>query len=1282
MAAKTSEASLRVTAKNLASKDLKSVSTDLDNIAESQKKNATASGLASKALRQLTEEQRALATVAGELQRRGGIIGNLAEQKAKLDALKPKIVGARLELERLQNVKARGGFGTENIDKQIVRTRKGIADMGREIKSTAAKFDRAAEAGAKVGISLKNSDEQLAQINAEAARTEQLMVSAAGAVERYNGALLESKAALNAQEAAQKEITAEAARRNVLEGVAATRRRREAADELAQLREQQRIRDELTRRFNAKPLTPQAAPTVLGPGGDLAAQGIAREVAFRERLVNVLRRQKDGGDKLLASDGKLAAATNKVTASLDRNARSLDRNNRLGGVFADTGRKSLSVYQRLRGQLLSTAAAYVGLYQAVSLVTSAITVQQERRRIEIQLKLANQGDTAAAARDIQFLREQADRLGLVYEGLAKNFANYKIAGQAVGASNKTIRESFVEATEVVTGLGLSADDAEGVFRAFVQILGKARVQAEELRGQLGDRLPGAVAAFANSLIASGKIKAFSDLDSYLKKGKAGVQDFFNFLKAYSEKTKGAVDEQSRTLFANFNRLKNTYRDFLVEFSKGSATPQLARVVDELTKKLKGADGANLARDLGVAFTGVAKAMLFVIENFDKLITFVKLFLALQVVKALVGISSGFLNMGFKAYQAAKAVVAFTAATNAARIAGTGLTGGMRVLLALLGPVGGALALAAVFVYKFIDAERAAQKQTEDMIKGMQALRAASGEQLHAVTLSAAQSAKGVLEQIHEVSDKLKEAKRLRDNAFLGSVGDKLDEVSDVYRKEKESVAGLEAQLAHLKQTHQGYVDTAVRGSKLYIKFKQEEIAAAKAAAAEQDNFVTGSSSPSGEGGAKAAAAAEAARLLIERRKDMEDKAAKAILEIDKALADARQTNAIASQDTIEANYQQQLAEIDADIKKRRIDLEAIKNDALNMKGGTADPKAAADAQVALDKLPLLQEELNKKAEIEKVTAGIALQESKINQLVAERDAKIEAVNALVEAGIKSEVEGRKEILDIQAAASGAITKGVTDLIATLEALKASNPNLAEALHVDELIAKLEVTKTKAGELQTQVQLIGKNLGGQFAGGVASAFGTFIKGLTGGIEGVHGFAEAFKNAKNSFLDFLADFLVGIGQAILQAILLKAIMNAINHTSGGYVDAAVGALGGSTGHTGGVVGATSIGQGNPIRQVSAAVFAGAQRFHTGGLPGLKKGEVAAILKQGEEVVTRDDPRNVLNGGAAGGGQPKVDLAIHNHIDSGSMVKAGLNTRVGRKELFNVIQADKENFKRLLT
>lgn len=68
-----------------------------------------------------------------------------------------------------------------------------------------------------------------------------------------------------------------------------------------------------------------------------------------------------------------------------------------------------------------------------------------------------------------------------------------------------------------------------------------------------------------------------------------------------------------------------------------------------------------------------------------------------------------------------------------------------------------------------------------------------------------------------------------------------------------------------------------------------------------------------------------------------------------------------------------------------------------------------------------------------------------------------------------------------------------------------------------------------------------------------------------------------------------------------------------------------------HTGGLVGYEQ----PSSRVVSHDVFIGAPRFHSGGLV---PGEVPAILQRGEEVLTQNDPRHILNGGRV----PRPDMA----------------------------------------
>jgi hypothetical protein len=57
-----------------------------------------------------------------------------------------------------------------------------------------------------------------------------------------------------------------------------------------------------------------------------------------------------------------------------------------------------------------------------------------------------------------------------------------------------------------------------------------------------------------------------------------------------------------------------------------------------------------------------------------------------------------------------------------------------------------------------------------------------------------------------------------------------------------------------------------------------------------------------------------------------------------------------------------------------------------------------------------------------------------------------------------------------------------------------------------------------------------------------------------------------------------------------------------------------------HSGGIAGQDGYNHG---RAVSPSVFDGAQRYHTGGIAGLKPNEVPAILERGERVIPNGSP-----------------------------------------------------------
>lgn len=89
----------------------------------------------------------------------------------------------------------------------------------------------------------------------------------------------------------------------------------------------------------------------------------------------------------------------------------------------------------------------------------------------------------------------------------------------------------------------------------------------------------------------------------------------------------------------------------------------------------------------------------------------------------------------------------------------------------------------------------------------------------------------------------------------------------------------------------------------------------------------------------------------------------------------------------------------------------------------------------------------------------------------------------------------------------------------------------------------------------------------------------------------------------------------------------------------------------------------------------MFAGAARYHGGGIVGLGSKEVPIIAEQGEEVLTRGDPRHSANGGGA------VNVKNVNVFDPADVLEASMATEAGQKVILNFLAANPRKVRQTL-
>lgn len=201
------------------------------------------------------------------------------------------------------------------------------------------------------------------------------------------------------------------------------------------------------------------------------------------------------------------------------------------------------------------------------------------------------------------------------------------------------------------------------------------------------------------------------------------------------------------------------------------------------------------------------------------------------------------------------------------------------------------------------------------------------------------------------------------------------------------------------------------------------------------------------------------------------------------------------------------------------------------------------------------------------------------------------------------------------------------------------------------ILALEGKKDAVTDIGRRALITGKQFNDAFASTATSALDKFAQSVGEG-------QNVLKSLAQAFLQFAADFLRQIAQMIIQQL----IFNAISAGGGGGGQGGVGGMFArffGSKHTGGLVG-----HGGGFRAVNPAVFANAQRYHSGGLVG---NEVPIIAKRNEEVLTEDDPRHRFNGGMGGG---NVTLKNVNVLDPGDVMAAGLETEAGERSFFNFV------------
>lgn len=253
------------------------------------------------------------------------------------------------------------------------------------------------------------------------------------------------------------------------------------------------------------------------------------------------------------------------------------------------------------------------------------------------------GSAVQGAANLKFLNDQVDRLGLDINAAYSGYKTFSGALMGTALEGDKANTVFRQVSEAATVMGLSGEQTEGAFLALGQMMSKGTVSAEELRGQLGERIPGAFQIAARAMGVT-----TMQLGEMMKDGAVISEDFLPKFGAELEKTFGSrLTSSTDSLQSNLNRMSTEW------------------------ERLKVTIGTEFLPEIIKATKGIAS---FLKENKDLIITTIK-------VVGTIGLAVAAFKTGMMVYGAVTTAMELMTTANAALNLSLGTTLGTVGLLA-------------------------------------------------------------------------------------------------------------------------------------------------------------------------------------------------------------------------------------------------------------------------------------------------------------------------------------------------------------------------------------------------------------------------------------------------------------------------------------------------------------------------------------------------------------------------------------------------------------------------
>lgn len=314
----------------------------------------------------------------------------------------------------------------------------------------------------------------------------------------------------------------------------------------------------------------------------IGGQGNQMATSFRGSLQGIYNKYK--------GSGKVGEYEMEVKKLIDTTKRwVIAENARLKAV-----RESAWLQDRANSSLRQLVGGFVSAYAMLELAQKTIDAGVKRQSAQLASTAIFGGDTQQAR---MFAATFSHQIGQNYTDTMKQYSNFAAGAQPELGFQGT-QEFYKNAAMFSRIRGATDEDLKGIMIAFQQMASKGKIQAEELRGQLGDRLAGAVQLFADAI---GKTP--QELDKMMKDGKLLAKDV---LPKVSEKMRelveaaGGMNAVSKQTATSMGQAKAMWDNTLVALFNNSSEG-ISQLSNSIAMFLQGSLGTSQALGTGIGY---------------------------------------------------------------------------------------------------------------------------------------------------------------------------------------------------------------------------------------------------------------------------------------------------------------------------------------------------------------------------------------------------------------------------------------------------------------------------------------------------------------------------------------------------------------------------------------------------------------------------------------------------------------------------------------------------------